>query len=40
VKSFREDFGAEIDQRGLDAVIERIEKGGKPVPDKAASKST
>jgi len=30
VKSFREDFGAEIDARGLDAVIERIEKGGKP----------
>jgi phospholipid transport system substrate-binding protein len=28
VKSFREDFGAEIDQKGLDAVIERIEKGG------------
>jgi phospholipid transport system substrate-binding protein len=31
VKSFREDFGAEIDQKGLDAVIERMEKGGKPV---------
>ncbi len=30
VKSFREDFGAEIDQKGLDAVIDRIEKGGKP----------
>ena len=30
VKSFREDFGAEIDQKGLDAVIERIEKGGAP----------
>jgi phospholipid transport system substrate-binding protein len=30
VKSFREDFGAEIDQKGLDAVIERIEKGGTP----------
>jgi phospholipid transport system substrate-binding protein len=28
VKSFREDFGAAIDQQGLDAVIERIEKGG------------
>ncbi|NDD73683.1 MAG: ABC transporter substrate-binding protein [Gammaproteobacteria bacterium] len=25
VKSFREDFGAEIDQKGLDAVIERLE---------------
>lgn len=31
VKSFREDFGAEIDQKGLDAVIDRIEKGGKPM---------
>jgi phospholipid transport system substrate-binding protein len=30
VKSFREDFGTEIDQKGLDAVIERIEKGGLP----------
>jgi len=25
VKNFRTDFGAEIDQRGLDAVIERLE---------------
>jgi phospholipid transport system substrate-binding protein len=32
VKSFREDFGAEIDQKGIDAVIERMEKGGKPTP--------
>jgi phospholipid transport system substrate-binding protein len=31
VKSFREDFGAEINAKGIDAVIERIEKGGKPV---------
>jgi phospholipid transport system substrate-binding protein len=31
VKSFREDFGAEIDAKGLDAVIQRIEKGGAPV---------
>jgi len=30
VKSFREDFGAEIDQKGLDEVIDRMEKGGKP----------
>ena len=38
VKSFREDFGAEIDQKGLDAVIQRIEKGGTPVaPGKAKS---
>jgi phospholipid transport system substrate-binding protein len=37
VKSFREDFGAEIDQKGLDAVIERIEKGGVPqAPGKKA----
>ncbi len=28
VKSFREDFGGAIDQQGLDAVIDRIEKGG------------
>ena len=28
VKSFRDDFGAEIDQKGLDAVIERLEKQG------------
>ena len=40
VKSFREDFGAEIDQRGLDAVIERIEKGGKPIPAQTPAKST
>lgn len=26
VKSFRDDFGAEIDQKGLDAVIQRLEK--------------
>jgi len=31
VKSFREDFGAEIDAKGLDAVIDRIEKGATPV---------
>jgi ABC-type transporter MlaC component len=26
VKSFREDYGAAIDQQGLDAVIERLER--------------
>lgn len=26
IKSFREDFGSEIDQKGLDAVIERLER--------------
>jgi phospholipid transport system substrate-binding protein len=30
VKSFREDFGSEIDQKGLDEVISRMESGGKP----------
>jgi phospholipid transport system substrate-binding protein len=34
VKSFREDFGAAIDSQGLDAVIERIEKGNVPVVPK------
>ena len=29
VKSFRDDFSAEIDQKGLDAVIERLEKQSK-----------
>lgn len=30
VKSFREDFGAEIDQKGIEAVIRRLESGAKP----------
>jgi len=38
VKSFREDYGAAIDQQGLDAVIERIEKGGKPAPTNKSEK--
>jgi phospholipid transport system substrate-binding protein len=36
VKSFREDFGAEIDQKGLDAVIKRLEAQATPAPAKAA----
>ena len=36
VKSFREDFGTEIDQKGLDEVISRMEKGGKPGDSAAA----
>ncbi|MBX3695557.1 MAG: ABC transporter substrate-binding protein [Steroidobacteraceae bacterium] len=36
VKSFREDFGAEIDGKGLDAVIERLEKGDTPVAKPSA----
>ena len=34
VKSFREDFGAAIDQQGLDAVIDKIEKGNVPTAPK------
>ena len=30
VKSYREDFGPQIDQQGLDAVIKRLESGEKP----------
>jgi phospholipid transport system substrate-binding protein len=39
VKSFRDDFGAEIDQKGLDAVIARLEKqnGSPTVASKSAS---
>lgn len=32
VKSFRDDFGAEIQQKGLDAVILRLESGDAPAP--------
>lgn len=38
VKSFREDFGAAIDQQGLDAVIEKIEKGNVPVAPKGGKR--
>jgi phospholipid transport system substrate-binding protein len=31
VKSFKTDFGSEIQQKGLDAVIARLEAGGKPI---------
>jgi phospholipid transport system substrate-binding protein len=30
VKSFRDDFGAQIDQQGLDAVIVKLESGAQP----------
>ncbi|MGH8226629.1 MAG: MlaC/ttg2D family ABC transporter substrate-binding protein [Steroidobacteraceae bacterium] len=30
VKSFRDDFGAQIEQQGLDAVIKRLQQGAKP----------
>jgi phospholipid transport system substrate-binding protein len=37
VKSFRDDFGAEIDQKGLDEVISRLESGVKPTAIKGAA---
>jgi phospholipid transport system substrate-binding protein len=37
VKSFRDDFGAEIDQKGLDEVIGRLEAGDKPSAIKGAA---
>jgi phospholipid transport system substrate-binding protein len=36
VKSFKTDFGSEIQQKGLDAVIARLEAGGKPIPGGAS----
>jgi ABC-type transporter MlaC component len=30
VNSYREDFGAQIEQQGIDAVIKRLEAGEKP----------
>lgn len=38
VKSFRDDFSAEIQQKGLEAVILRLESGDTPVPGGAAAK--
>jgi len=32
IKSFREDFGSEIDQKGIDAVIQRLETQGVTAP--------
>ena len=37
VKSFRDDFDAEIDQKGLDEVIKRLESGETPAAIKGAS---
>ncbi len=40
IKSFQEDFGAEISQKGLDAVIQRLEaKNAKLAPAAVASKT-
>lgn len=38
-KSFRDDFGSEIDQKGLDAVIDRLQRGEKPKPAAASAQS-
>jgi phospholipid transport system substrate-binding protein len=38
VKSFRDDFAAQIDQKGLDAVIARLESGARPAGLPAPSK--
>ena len=40
VRSFRDDFGAEIDQKGLDAVIARLESGETPAAIKGGSGKT
>ncbi len=41
VKSYHDDFGAQIDQQGLDAVISRLEKGEKPSDiDKTVKKTS
>jgi phospholipid transport system substrate-binding protein len=37
VKSFRDDFGAEIEQKGIDEVIARLESGAKPSAIKSSS---
>jgi phospholipid transport system substrate-binding protein len=39
VKSFRTDFGAEIEQKGLDEVINRLETSQKPGPGAAGASS-
>jgi phospholipid transport system substrate-binding protein len=40
VKSYHDDFGAEIDKDGLDAVIDRLEKGEKPADINKTVKKT
>jgi phospholipid transport system substrate-binding protein len=39
VKSYREDFGAQIQQQGIDSVIARLEKGEKPSDISKTTKS-
>jgi hypothetical protein len=41
VRNFRTDFGAEIDQKGIDAVIQRLEaRGAEPPGTKPATPAT
>ena len=40
VKSFRDDVGAQIDQQGIDAVIQRLERGGISVKGPAGGKKS
>ena len=40
VKSFRDDFSSEIDQKGLDEVIARLEAGDTPGTIKGAAAGT
>ena len=40
VKSYREDFGSQISQQGIDSVIARLEKGEKPSEISKTTKAT
>lgn len=40
VKSYREDFGSQIAQQGIDAVIARLERGEKPADISKTTKAT
>ena len=40
VKSYREDFGSQIQQQGIDSVIARLEKGEKPSEISKTTKAT
>jgi len=40
VKSYREDFGSQIQQQGIDSVIARLERGEKPSEISKTTKAT
>jgi phospholipid transport system substrate-binding protein len=40
VKSYREDFGSQIAQQGIDSVIARLERGEKPAEISKTTKAT